>query len=119
MGLATRLARPRIRVKKLLQRDGCHVDGQQLNGFNVHNLGFLKLLLLNVVYLFPVARGTSAKPSEGFFRLAELPRSRPKDFSLSRDFREAARAVRHARGTSASVAGGGRESLWFDFVFIS
>ena len=54
-----------------------------------------------------------------FLSLAGLPRSRPKDFSVSRDFRKADRAVRHARGTSASFAGGGRESLCLDFGFIS
>ena len=65
-----------------------------------------------------LARGTSAKQSEGFFCLAGLPRSRLSDFFVSRDFRKADRAVRHARGTSASVAGGGRESLCFDTIFI-
>ena len=67
--------------------------------------------------VFP-SRGTSAKPSERFFRLAGLPRSRRNGFSRSRDFRKADRAVRHARGTSASFAGGGRESLCFDTIFI-
>ena len=48
-----------------------------------------------------LSRGTSARPSERFFRLAGLPRGRPSDFSVSRDFREAARRIFHARGTSA------------------
>ena len=58
-------------------------------------LGFLKLLLLNVVYLFPVARGTSARPSERFFRLAGFPQGRQSRPSRSRRFRK--RRRRRAR----------------------
>ena len=58
-------------------------------------LGFLKLLLLNVVYLFPVARGISARPSERFFRLAGLPQGRQSRPSRSRSLRK--RRRRRAR----------------------
>ena len=57
--------------------------------------------------------GALARLPERFLALAGVPRSRPCPPARLRTSRERAKAYSLPRGTPASVAGGGRESLWF------
>ena len=63
------------------------------------------------------ACGAPARLPKPFETLADVPRGRPIRSGRLRGFRETAYFRRRPRGMSARPSGGGRESLWFDFVY--